>query len=140
MPTEAEFMQQFALSRMSPDWQGSHPQNGTEEAEKDLLYHYAYFELCETVTGQPPSIDLPPEAWFRDQVKRVLVQQQKRLHHRICVELRYCERRRKTRYFSLPLPLSFGIIGALFDAGISCGLISLSWMTTAKLLDEFCDC
>jgi len=109
------------------------------QAARDLIYKQAYFELCFPITGKMPSEEPPDEEAFRVQVLKYLEKHRERVHNVVCVNMKWCEIRKKHDLLFLPMPLLIAL--ALFLADLSVGGIpSATWMASTGLLDRFCEC
>jgi len=79
------------------------------------IYHAAYYELCETITGKAPSDEPPDEEEFKQQVLEYLKNRRDEFHKKICVDLKWCEQRRKFGTAMVPVPWLMWVIGFLID-------------------------
>jgi hypothetical protein len=107
---------------------------------KEALYHRAYAELCEAVTGKQPSDPPPDEETFAKQVEEFLEANRDKAKEAICVQFGYCEKMKSFGYFAIPIPLLLMLTMALFDALGAFGLASTTWAVTKGMLDKFCEC
>jgi len=109
------------------------------ELAREEIYHAAYYELCEAVTGKAPDGDPPDEETFKQQVLDFLNSRRDEFHERICVKLKWCQRRKEFGTSMVPIPWFLYVIGFLVDAK-SFGLAGFTWGMTTDLFDKFCKC
>ncbi|MEZ5529741.1 MAG: hypothetical protein R3E57_07370 [Porticoccaceae bacterium] len=113
-------------------------QNALTQSELQT-YEIAYQELCLPITGNHPSPTAPPEPLFIRDIIDSLPHIHNVVYHKICVELNYCELKKKgTDIADIGGPLAEALAN-IYDVK-TFGTISGTWIASKNILDKLCEC
>lgn len=108
----------------------------------EQLYLQAYYELCEPVTGQKPTSNIPDESDFKRQVIEFIQVKHIDLYYAICIEFDYCEKRKAITAWGFNRTISaiVNLTAILSGAGLGLGVATAVWALSTDLLDKLCRC
>ena len=111
----------------------------SETDEEWQNYLVAYNELCFSVTKTTPTPVVPSEAMFLRAFVESLPHIYNVAYHKICVELNYCELRKKSKDFTdIAGPIA-DVIANIYEAK-TLGIPTACWVISTKALDRLCEC
>lgn len=106
---------------------------------RERLFQRAYDEMAPEVYGKAPP-ERPDEETFKQKFLEYVGDRRDELHQKVCVELRYCELKKRWKSWPSVIQGIMMILAILVDFAASAGVASASWMVTSGLLDELCKC